>query len=126
MEDKKIRRINQSQENQNISEGQVPAENKSDKNIESKILAEAVLNIDKDIYFTAAMASKKTAGVIKKRVEVLLLSVYEKINSAINQGLYSITCDLNKEQREFLIAKGFRINLKSGGQNGVYHCVISW
>jgi len=126
-EDKKLRRINQPQENDSKEENTLTnSENQPDKNIESKILAETVLNIDKDIYFTAATASKKTAGVIKKRVEVMLLSVYEKINSAINQGLYSVICELNKEQREFLSVKGFRISLKSGGNNGVYQCVISW
>lgn len=83
---------------------------------------------DKDIYFTAATASKKTNAVIKKRIEVLMLNVYEYISGAISRGEYSVgPVALNKEQRNFLENKGFKITLKSGGGSGnTYNCIISW
>lgn len=106
-----------------------PTPNESKENIqefENKILTEALNNIDKDIFFSSATAGKKTAGVIKKRVEVLMLSVYEKINSAINKGEYNVEVELNKTQRSFLENKGYRVSLKSGGANDIYRCVIYW
>ena len=104
-----------------------PNENKENiQEFENKILTEALNNIDKDIFFSSATAGKKTAGVIKKRVEVLMLSVYEKINSAINRGEYNVEAELNKMQRTFLENKGYRIALKSGGSNDIYRCVIYW
>lgn len=83
---------------------------------------------DKELYFTAATASKKTNTVIKKRIEVLMLNVYEFINSAISRGEYSTgPIALNKEQRGFLENKGFKITIKSGsGSSDTYHCIISW
>ena len=83
---------------------------------------------DKELYFTAATASKKTNTVIKKRIEVLMLNVYEYINSAISRGEYSTgPIALNKEQRAFLETKGFKIMIKSGsGSSDTYHCIISW
>lgn len=91
--------------------------------LENRILEE----IDKEIFFSSAVASKKTQGVIKKRVEVLMLSIYEKINSAINKGEYMVeNIELNKLQRAFLENKGFRISLTSGGANDTYRCKIFW
>ena len=83
---------------------------------------------DKELYFTAATASKKTNTVINKRIEVLMLNVYEFINSAISRGEYSTgPIALNKEQRAFLENKGFKITIKSGsGSSDTYHCIISW
>lgn len=83
---------------------------------------------DKDIFFTAATASKKTNSVLKKRIEVLMLNIYEYINNAISRGeYYTGPVALNKEQRDFLENKGFKVTLKSGGgNNSTYNCIISW
>lgn len=100
------------------------------KEEEKSVLYEAIDKLDKDIFFTATSAKNKTVAVHKKRLEVEMLPIYQKINGAISNGQYEIdNIELSKSQREFLKAKNFGVGLKTSTNpsNGdVYRCKIYW
>ncbi len=94
-----------------------------------EIPSEVINEMDKEIFFSAAAAKKKTLSVYKKRLEVSMLPIYQKINEAIAEGKYSIQIDISTDERNFLISKNFRTNaLSSFNRNGIqfYTCKISW
>lgn len=75
--------------------------------------------LDKDMFFSATVANKKTNAVHKKRLEVQMLEVYKEINNAINAGEYSITLWLTRDQQNFLSNKNFRLSALEKGSNKV-------
>lgn len=94
-----------------------------------EIPSEVINEMDKEIFFSAAAAKKKTLSVYKKRLEVSMLPIYQKINEAIAEGKYSIQTDITEDERKFLVSKNFRTNaLTSFNRNGVqiYTCKIYW
>ena len=64
-------------------------------------------DIDKDLFFSVGVARKKTNAVIKKRIEVSMFPIYDKINVAINNGQYMIECVLTSDQKSFLVKRNF-------------------
>ena len=104
--------------------------NKADiNNIKEEIPSEVINELDKEIFFSAAMARKKTLSVHKKRLEVSMLPIYQKINDAIAEGKYSIQLNLSKDERNFLSNKNFRTSATSSfTKNGeqFYTCDIYW
>ena len=96
---------------------------------ENKFLTEAIEKLDKEIFFTASSAKSKTLAVHKKKLEVDMLPIYQKINEAINAGKYTIEAVLTSEQKDFLYAKNFRITWNgSSTYNGItkYNCIVYW
>jgi len=94
-----------------------------------EIPSEVINEMDKEIFFTASTARKKTLSVHKKRLEVKMLPIYQKINDAIAEGKYSIQMDLTKDERNFLLSKNFRTTATSSfTRNGepAYTCNIYW
>ena len=86
--------------------------------------AELLSKMDKEIFFTASSAKKKTSAVIKKYLEVHMLTVYRDINNAINMGKYSLKLEISKLQADFLRAKGFRLSYdRSTGEDKGYYTI---
>lgn len=92
---------------------------------ETTDLAEIAKLLDKDMFFTASVANKKTTAVQKKRLEVSMLEVYKEINTAINAGEFSVTLWLTNDQKNFLYNKNFRLNAVERG-NSKIKCQIYW
>ena len=88
--------------------------------------AELLSKMDKEIFFTASSAKNKTSAVIKKNLEVQMLTVYRDINNAINLGKYNLKLEISKLQADFLRAKGFRLSYdrSTGDDKGYY--TIYW
>ena len=105
-------------------EGQKDTVTEEQKDTEQ--FAELLSKLDKEIFFTASSAKNKTIAVIKKNLEVQMLSVYRDINNAINQGKYNLSTEISKLQADFLHAKGFRLtyNRNLGNDKGIY--TIYW
>lgn len=105
-------------------EGQKDTVTEEQKDTEQ--FAELLSKLDKEIFFTASSAKNKTIAVIKKNLEVQMLSVYRDINNAINQGKYNLSIEISKLQADFLHAKGFRLtyNRNLGNDKGIY--TIYW
>lgn len=106
--------------------------NKVDINKEdtSQIPTEVMNEMDKEIFFTASMAKKKTSSVYKKKLEVSMLTIYQKINEAIAEGKYTINLNISSDEIGFLRNKNFRVitnsTLKMNGGETVYACTIYW
>ena len=101
----------------------------SEVQLETKVLSEAVDQMDKEIFFTAAMAKKKTVSVHKKKLEVEMLPIYQEINKAISAGQYSVFLKITKDQRNFLTSKNFYVSCNmSEIINGetILSCNIYW
>ena len=91
-----------------------PIEEQKDIDVEGQKdngqFAELLSKMDKEIFFTASSAKNKTSAVIKKNLEVQMLTVYRDINNAINMGKYNLRLEISKLQAGFLRAKGFRLD----------------
>ena len=92
---------------------------------ETTDLAEMAKLLDKDMFFTANVANKKTIAVQKKRLEVSMLEIYKEINAAINAGEFSVTLWLTNDQKNFLYNRNFRLNAVEKG-NSKIKCQIYW
>ena len=92
---------------------------------ETTDLAEITKLLDKDMFFSAGVANKKTIAVQKKRLEVSMLEIYKEINAAINAGEFSVTLWLTNSQKEFLYNKNFRLTPIEKG-NSKIKCQIYW
>lgn len=92
----------------------------------AQFFAEAVDKMDKEIFFTAGVAKNKTTSIIKKRLEVEMVDVYEKINTAIAAGKYKlIDIKLTQDQANFLRRKNFNCTyLRTNGDYSEYN--IFW
>lgn len=98
-------------------------------NSELSILTEAIDKLDKEIFFTAAMAKNKTIAVHKKKLEVEMLPIYQEINKAISAGKYSVFLKITQDQRNFLASKNFNVSCNmSETINGerILSCNIYW
>ena len=73
-------------------EGQKDTVTEEQKDTEQ--FAELLSKLEKEIFFTASSAKNKTTAVIKKNLEVQMLSVYRDINNAINQGKYNLSIEI--------------------------------
>ena len=105
-------------------EGQKDTVTEEQKDTEQ--FAELLSKLDKEIFFTASSAKNKTNAVIKKTLEVQMLTVYRDINNAINQGKYKLQIEISKLQPDFLHTKGFRLTYERnlGNDKGIY--TIYW
>ena len=105
-------------------EGQKDTVTEEQKDTEQ--FAELLSKLDKEIFFTASSAKNKTNAVIKKTLEVQMLTVYRDINNAINQGKYKLQIEISKLQADFLHDKGFRLTYERnlGNEKGIY--TIYW
>ena len=89
----------------NIEPDEVLVSSKNDNNT-----VDTTKLVDKDIFFSASVAYKKTQLAQKKKIEASMLPIYSKINEAINNGEYGIALWLTKEEKDFLFAKNFRMS----------------
>ncbi len=107
-----------------------PVEEQKDIDVEgqkdTEQFAELLSKMDKEIFFTASSAKNKTSAVIKKNLEVQMLTVYRDINNAINLGKYNLKLEISKLQADFLRVKGFRLSYdrNTGEDRGYY--TIYW
>lgn len=85
-------------------------ENKPKENIEEQKIDEIINDLDKDIFFSVGIAKKKTNAVLKKRIEVSMLPIYDKINAAINAGYFMVECVLTPDQKNFLTKRNFWVS----------------
>ena len=65
--------------------------------------------LNKEIFFTSAVAKSKTTTVRSKKLEAEMIEMYRKINEAISNGEYKITLIVTKDQKVFLQNKGFYV-----------------
>ena len=97
------------------------------KEIPNQPIIDSIINeIDKDIFFSVGVAKKKTNAVLKKKVEVSMLPIYDKINAAINNGQYFVECVLYEEQKSFLQKRNFWINYIKNDASGKSIYKIRW
>ena len=84
-------------------------------------------SMDKDVFFSAAMARQKTNTVHKKRLEVRMLDIYRQINEAISRGEYMINnIILDPDEKKFLSNKYFGFRNVTRMSNDKIKCTISW
>jgi hypothetical protein len=102
------------------------SKNTKKDNEQQEIITEVAKSMDKEIFFTAATARKKSNAVHQKRLEVEMLPIYQKINDAINAGEYYIEMQLNAEEKSFLYDKNFSVTIMENIRSGVYKCRIKW
>ena len=104
-----------------IGEKEIKEVEKSLSQEEGTSINEIAKLLDKDMFFSAAIAYKKTTAAHKKKLEASMLPVYTKINEAINNGEYELQLWLTKDQKDFLYNKNFRLNSVKSENNKVLY-----
>ena len=74
--------------------------------------------LDKDMFFSATIANKKSSAALKKKVEVQMLAIYAKINNAISNGQFYVDITLTDNEKNFLSKKGFYCGDLGSAPNG--------
>ena len=111
---------------ENVNDIAIGGGDQAPKEEKETLNKEIIDKLDKTIFFSASAAKTKTDSVYKKKIEVQMLAIYNRINEAINNGAYYIDeISLTDGERKFLQSKGYGVTYL-GTSNGKYKYKVYW